>query len=117
MGNNKGKEVDRGDGNNQPLPPPPRNTGGDADPDDDPDDDNDGENDQERKGGRPAYASRRRSIPRDASPQTRAMLNFMESLAVPTRPTKLIAELPYFFQGEDNQDVRNSLTACEDYFD
>ena len=41
----------------------------------------------------------------------------MESLAVPNRPTKLIAEPPYFFQGEDNQDVRNWLTACEDYFD
>ena len=41
----------------------------------------------------------------------------MESLAIPNRPTKLIAEPPYFFQGEDNQDVRNWLTACEDYFD
>ena len=41
----------------------------------------------------------------------------MESLAVPIRPTKLIAESPYFFQGEDNQDVRNWLTSCEDYFD
>jgi len=26
-------------------------------------------------------------------------------------------EPPYFFQGEDNQEVRNGLTACEDYFD
>ena len=45
------------------------------------------------------------------------MLTFMESLAVPTRPTKLIAEPRYCFQGEDNQDVRNWLMACEDYFD
>ena len=45
------------------------------------------------------------------------MLTFMESLAVPVRPKKLIAESPYFFPGEDNQDVRNWLTACEDYFD
>ena len=45
------------------------------------------------------------------------MLTFRESLAVPIRPTKLIAEPPYFFQGKDNQDVRNWLTACEDYFD
>ena len=35
------------------------------------------------------------------------MLTFIESLAVSIRPTKLIAEPPYFFQGEDNQDVRN----------
>jgi len=28
-----------------------------------------------------------------------------------------VAEPPYFFQGDDNQDVRNGLTACEDYFD
>ena len=45
------------------------------------------------------------------------MLTFMELLAVPIRPTKLIAEPPYCFQGGDNQDVRNWLTACEDYFD
>ena len=45
------------------------------------------------------------------------MLTFMESLAVPIQPTKLIAEPPYFFQGEDNQDVRKWLTACENYFD
>jgi hypothetical protein len=30
---------------------------------------------------------------------------------------KNIAEPPYTFQEEDNQDVRNWLTACEDYFD
>ena len=45
------------------------------------------------------------------------MLTFMESLAAPIRPAKLIAEPSYFFHGEDNQDVRNWLTACEDYFD
>ena len=28
-----------------------------------------------------------------------------------------MAEPPYFFQGDDNQDVRNWLTAYEDYFD
>ena len=100
-----------------PHPPPPRNTGGDPDPDDDPDDDDDGEDDRGRKGGRPARAPRRPSIPRDASLRTRAMVTFMESLAVPIRQTKLIAEPLYCFQGEDNQDVRNWLTACEDYFD
>lgn len=41
----------------------------------------------------------------------------MKSLAVPIRPTKLFAEPPYFFPGEDKQDIRNWLTACEDYFD
>ena len=45
------------------------------------------------------------------------MLTFMELLAVPIQLTKLIAESPYFFQREDSQDVRNWLTACEDYFD
>ena len=104
--NDKGKGVDRG-GKIQPPPPPPCNTGGDPDPDDDPDDDNNGEDDRGRKGGRPARAPRRPSIPRDASPRTQAMLIFMESLAVPIRPRKLIAEPPYFFQGEDNQGVRN----------
>ena len=115
--NDKGKGVDRGGGNQEPPRSPPRNTGGDPDPDDDDDDDDDGEDDRGRKGGRPARAPRRPSIPRDTSPKTRAILTFMESLAIPNRPTKLIAEPPYFFQGEDNQDVRNWLTACEDYFD
>ena len=41
----------------------------------------------------------------------------MELLAVPIRPTKFIAEPGYFFQGENNQDIRNWLTACEDYID
>jgi len=47
----------------------------------------------------------------------RAMLEFMQSLSTSQRPTKNTAEPAYFFQGEDNQDVRNWLTACEDYFD
>ena len=92
--NDKEKEVDRGDGNNQ-----------NPDPDDDPNDDNGGEDDQGRKAGRPARAPRRPSIPRDTSSRTQVILNFMESLAVPIRPTMLIAEPPHFFQGEDNQDV------------
>jgi len=45
------------------------------------------------------------------------MLEFMQSLSTSQRPTKNTSEPPYFFQGEDNQDVRNWLTACEDYFD
>jgi len=32
-----------------------------------------------------------------------------------TRQTKNFAESPYIFKGEDNQDIRNWLTACEDY--
>jgi len=114
---NKGKEVDQG-GNNQP-PPPPGNTGGDPDPDDDDDDDNDkkGGDGRGRRGGRPEHNARRRSIPRDTSPRTRAMLEFMQSLSTSQQPTKNTAEPPYVFQGEDNQDVRNWLTACEDYFD
>ena len=111
---NKGKEVDRG-GNNQP-PPPPENTGGDPDPDDDDDDDNNGGDGRGRKGGRPERNARRPSLPRDASPRTRAMLEFMQSLSTSQRPMKNTAEPPYFFQGEDNQDVRNWLTACENYF-
>ena len=61
----KGKGVDRGDGNNPNPPPLPRNTGGDPNPenDHDPNDDNDGEDNRGRKGGRPARASRRPSIP------------------------------------------------------
>jgi len=41
----------------------------------------------------------------------------MQSLSTCQRLTKNTAEPPYFFQGEDNQDVRNWLTACEDYLD
>jgi len=114
---NKGKEVDQG-GNNQ-QPPPPGNTGGDPDPDDDDDDDNDkNEGDSRgRRGGRPERNTRRPSLPRDASPRTRPMLEFMQSLSTSQRPIKNTAEPPYFSQGEDNQYVRNWLTACEDYFD
>ena len=41
----------------------------------------------------------------------------MQQLSIPNRSIKNAAEPPYFFQGDDNQDVRNWLTACEDYFD
>jgi len=41
----------------------------------------------------------------------------MQSLSTSQRLTKNTAETPYFFQGGDYQDVRNWLTACEDYFD
>jgi len=41
----------------------------------------------------------------------------MQSLSTSQRPMKNTPEPPYFFQGEDNQDVRNWLTECEDYFD
>ena len=41
--NDKGKGVDRGDGNNQPPPLPLCNTGGDPDPDYDIDNDSEGE--------------------------------------------------------------------------
>ena len=41
----------------------------------------------------------------------------MQQLSTPNRSIKNAAEPPYFFQGDDNQDVRNWLTACEDYFD
>jgi len=113
---NKGKEVDPG-GNNQP-PPPPGNTGRDPDTDDDDDNDNDtsGGNGRGRKGGRLERNARRPSLPRDASPLTRAMLEFMQSLSTSQRPTKNTGEPAYFFQGEDNQDVRNWITTCEDYF-
>ena len=113
---NKGKEVDQG-GNNQP-PSPPGNTGRDPDPDDDDNDDNnkDGGDGRGRRGGGLERNARRPSIPRDTSPGTRAMLEFMQSLSTSQRPIKITAEPPYFFQGEDNQDVRNWLTACEDYF-
>jgi len=57
------------------------------------------------------------SLPRDASPRTRAMLEFMQSLSTSQRPTKNTAEPPYVFHGEDDQDVRNWLPACKDYFE
>jgi len=115
---NKGKEVDQGR-NNQP--PPPGNTGEDPEPDDN--DNNNDNNDKNggdgsgRRGGRLERNVRKPSIPRDTSPRTRAMLEFMQSLSTSQRPIKNTAEPPYFFQGEDNQGVRNWLTACEDYFD
>jgi len=104
---NKGKEVDQG-GNN-PLPPPPGNTGGDTDPEDDDDEDNDkdGDDGRGRRGGRQERNARRPSLPRDASPTTRAILEFMQSVRTSQRPTKNTAVPPYFLQEEDNQDVRN----------
>jgi len=45
------------------------------------------------------------------------MLEFIQGLSTSQRAIKNTAELAYFFQGEDNQDVRNWLTACEDCFD
>jgi len=116
---NKGKEVDRR-GNYQPPPPPPSNIGGDPDPDPSDDDDNDdkeGDDGRGRRGGRPECNARRPSIPRDTSPRTRGILEFLQQLSTPTRLVKNAAERHYFFQGDDNQDVRNWLTACEDYFD
>ena len=116
---NKGKEVDRG-GNYQPPPPPPSNIGSDPDPDpsDDDDDEDKGGNDgRGRRGGRPERNARRPSVPRDTSPRTRGMLEFLQQLSTPNQSIKNAAEPPYFFQGDDNQDVRKSLTACEDYFD
>jgi len=115
----KGKEVDRG-GNYQPPPPPPSNIGSDPDPEpsDHDDDDDGGANDgRGRRGGRPEPNPRRPSVPRDSSPHTRGILEFLQQLSTPNRSIKNAAEPPYFFQGNDNQDVRNWLTACEDYFD
>jgi len=91
----------------------------DSDQDDDDDDDNDksGGNGRGRKGRRPERNPRRQSLARDASPRTRAMIEFMQSLSPSQRRTKNTAEPPYVFQGEDNQDVRNWLTASENYFD
>ena len=115
----KGKGIDRG-GNFQPPPPPPSNIGGDPDPDPSDDDDNDdkgGDDGRGRRGGRPERNARRPSVPRDTSPCTRGILEFLQQLSTPNRSIKNAAEPPYFFQGDDNQDVRNWLTACEDYFD
>lgn len=115
----KGKGVDRG-GNYQPPPPPPSNVGGDPDPDPsdhDDDDDEKGDNGRGRKGGRPDRNARKPSIPRDTSPRTRGILECLRQLSTPMRSVKNGAKPPYLFQGDDNQDVRNWLTACEDYFD
>jgi len=113
---NKGKEVDRG-GNYQAPPPQPSNIGSDPDPDpsDNDDDDDKGGNDgRGRRGGRPERNARRPSVPRDSSPCTRRILEFLQQLSTPNRSIKNAAEPPYFFQGDDNQDVGNWLTACED---
>jgi len=115
----KGKGVD-GRGNFQPPPPPPSNIGGDPDPDpSDHDDDDDKEeaDGRGRRGGRPERNTRRPSVPRDTSPRTRGILEFLQQLSTPNRSIKNAAEPLYFFQGDDKQDVRNWLTACEDYFD
>jgi len=45
------------------------------------------------------------------------MLEFMQSLSTSQPPTKDTAEPLYFFKEEDNQDVRNWLTAYEDHSD
>jgi len=115
----KGTGVYQG-GNFQRPPPPPSNIGGDPDPDpSDHDDDNDkgGDDGRGRRGGRLERNARRPSVPRDTSPRTRGILEFLQQLSTPNRSIKKAAEPRYFFQGDDNQDVRNWLTACADYFD
>jgi len=82
----RGKGVDRG-GNFQPPPPPPSNIGGDPDPDpsdDDDDDDKAGNDSRGRRGGRPERNARRPSVPRDTSPRTRGILEFLQQLSTPT---------------------------------
>jgi len=116
---NKGKGVDHG-GNFQPPPPLLSNIGGDPDPDpSDHDDDYDkgGNDSRGRRGRRPERNARRLSVPRDTSPRTRGILESLQQLSTGTRSMKNVAEPPYFVQGDDNQDVRNWLTAFEDYFD
>jgi len=111
---NKGKKVDRGESN---LPrPPPGNSGADRDPDDDTDDEKNknGGDSKGRRGGRRERNARRPSLPRETSPHIRAMLEFMQSLSTSQRLIKNTAKPSYFFQGQDNQDVRNWLTECED---
>jgi len=79
----EGKRVDHG-GNCQPPPPPPSNIGGDPDPDpnDHDDDDNIGGNDDRgRRGGRQEGNARRQSVPRDRSPRTRGILEFLQQLS------------------------------------
>jgi len=114
-----GKRVDQG-GNYQPPPPPPSNTSGDPDLDPSNHDDHDGkggDDGRDRRGERPNRNPRRPSVPRDTSPRTKGMLESLQQLSTPTQSMKNAAEAPYFVQGDHNQDVRNWLTACEDYFD
>ena len=116
---NTGKEVDCG-GNYQPPPAPPSNIGGDPDPDpsDHDDDDNKGgDNGRGTRDGRPEHHAQGPSVPKDTSPHTRGILEFLQQLSTPTRSVIKAAEPPYLFQGYDNQDVRNWLTSCDDYFD
>jgi len=116
---NKGKGVDRG-GNFQPPPPPPSNIVGDRDRDPsghDDDDDKGGIDGRGRRGGRPERNPQRPSVPRDSSPRTRGIFEFLQQLSTPNQSIKNATGPSYFFQGNDNQDVRNSLTACEHYFD
>ena len=104
----------------QPPPPPPSNIGGDPDSDPSHDDDDvykGGDDGRGRKGGRPERNTGRPSMPRDTSSRTRGILEFLQQLSTPNRSIKNAAEPLYFFQGDDNQDVRNWLTAYEDYFD
>ena len=51
------------------------------------------------------------------SPRTQAFISYLERIGPSGRQVKNIAEPPYIFQGDDNQNVRNWLTVCEDYFD
>jgi len=114
-----GKEVDRG-GNFQPPPPPPSNIGGDLDPDPsdhDNDDEKEGNYCRGNRGGRPDRNTRRPSVPRNTSPRTKGILEILQQLSTPTRSIKNAAEPPHPFQADDNRDVRNWLTACEDHFD
>jgi len=100
----KGKRVD-GRGNYQPPPPPPSNISGDPDPDPsdhDDDDDKGGDDGRGRRGRPPERNARRPSVPRDLSPCTRGILEFLQQLSTPNRSIKNAAEPPYFFQGDDN---------------
>jgi len=115
----KGTGVD-GRANFEPPPPQPSNIGGDPDPDpsDNYDEDNKGGDDgRGRRGGRAERNAQRPCVPRDTSPGTRGILEFLQQLSTLNRSIKNAAEPPCFFQGDDNQDVTNWLTACEDYFD
>jgi len=67
-------------------------------------------------GGRQLRASQQPSIPSDMSPKTRAIVNYLERIGSSTRQIKNFAEPPYIVKGEDYPEVRNWLTACEDYF-
>jgi len=95
----KGKAVDGG-GNYQPPPPPPSNIGGDPDPDTSNDDDNEGKGGNHgtgRRGGRPERNARRSLVPRDSSPRTRGIIEFLQQLSTPNRSIKNASEPPYFF--------------------